>query len=88
MTLAPLGVVAGAEGEGVAVIDVSPDGPAAEHGIKAGDVILAVGDKPVASPADVRKALADARSANKRTVLMRLRSGDAMRFVALPIANT
>ena len=48
---------------------------------------LDVGGKTVSTPADVRKALADARTDKKRTVLMRMKSGDATRFVAIPIAG-
>jgi serine protease Do len=87
LTLAPAGKVAGASGPGVVVTDVDQNGPAAERGFKTGDVILDVGGAQVTSPADVRKALADAKSAGKRTVLMRVKSGDATRFVALPVGN-
>ena len=87
LTLAPAGKVAGAAGEGVVVTGVDPEGRAADHGFKTGDVILDVGGKAVSTPADVRKALADARADKKRTVLMRLKSGDATRFVAIPIAG-
>ncbi|HEV2957714.1 MAG TPA: serine peptidase, partial [Xanthobacteraceae bacterium] len=54
-------------------------------GFKSGDVILEVAGKPVASVAEVRKALADARGDGKRAVLMRVKSGDTTRFVALPV---
>jgi len=87
LMLAPAGKVAGGGGEGVVVTGVDPDGRAADHGIKTGDVILDVGGKTVSTPADVRKALADARTDKKRTVLMRMKSGDATRFVAIPIAG-
>ena len=87
LTLAPAGGVAGAGSDGVVVTKVDPDGPAAEHGFKSGDVILEVGGKAVSSPADVRKALADARGENKRAVLMRVKSGDQTRFIALPLGR-
>ena len=83
LTLAP----AAAGGEGVVVTEVDPDGPAASHGIKSGDVIIDVGGKPVSTPADVRKALADARTDGKRAVLIRVKSGDTTRFVALPLGR-
>jgi serine protease Do len=87
LTLSPAGGVAGAGSEGVVVTAVDPDGPAATHGFKSGDVILEVAGKAVSSPADVRKALADARSDGKRAVLMRIKSGDTTRFVALPLGR-
>ncbi len=84
LQIAPASTVAGSGSEGVVVTGVAPDGPAAERGFKTGDVILEVAGKPVSNPADVRKALEDARKDNKRTVLMRVKSGDNTRFVALP----
>jgi serine protease Do len=84
LQLAPADSVAGGSSEGVVVTGVDPNGPAAERGFKTGDVILEVGGKAVSTPADVRKALADARKDGKRTVLMRVKSGDGSRFVALP----
>jgi serine protease Do len=87
LTLAPAGSVGGAGSQGVVVTAVDPNGVAAENGFKTGDVILDVAGKTVASPADVRKALTDARSQGKRNVLMRVKSGEATKFVALPIGN-
>ncbi|HWM49135.1 MAG TPA: Do family serine endopeptidase [Xanthobacteraceae bacterium] len=87
LSLAPASRVAGAGAQGVVVTDVDSDGPAAERGFKTGDVILEVGGAKVESPADISKAVADARSAGKRTILMRVKSGDATRFVALPVGN-
>lgn len=84
LQLAPAASVAGSGSEGVVVTRVAPDSPAAERGFKTGDVILEVAGKAVSNPADVRKALDDARRENKRTVLMRVKSGEGTRFVALP----
>jgi serine protease Do len=85
LNLAPAKDVAGSGDQGVAVVGVDPNGPAAERGIKTGDVILEVGGKTVANTAEVRKALSDARTAGKNTVLLRVKTAEAMRFVALPI---
>ena len=85
LNLAPAKDVAGSGDQGVAVVGVDPNGPAAERGIKTGDVILDVGGKAVANTAEVRKALSDARTAGKNTVLLRVKSAEATRFVALPI---
>ena len=84
LQLAPASTVAGSGSEGVVVTGVSRNGPAAERGFKTGDVILEVAGKAVSNPADVRKALDDARKDNKRTVLLRVKSGEGTRFVALP----
>jgi serine protease Do len=72
---------------GVVVTNVDPDGPAAERGFKVGDVILEVSGASVSKPAEVSKAIADARGGGKRTVLMRVKSGEQTRFVAVPVGN-
>ncbi|MFZ0837758.1 MAG: Do family serine endopeptidase, partial [Xanthobacteraceae bacterium] len=87
LSLAPANQVAGSNGEGVVVTQVDPNGPAAERGFKTGDVILDVGGTTVANPADVKKALSDAKTSGKKTVLMRVKSEAGTRFVALPIGN-
>jgi len=87
LTLAPAGSIAGAGKEGVVVTDVDPKSAAADRGFKEGDVILEVAGKTVASAGDVREALEAARSDNKNSVLIRVRSGGSSRFVAIPIAK-
>jgi serine protease Do len=87
LTLAPADNVSGAGSSGVVITDIDPDGVAASHGMKTGDVILQVGDKTVSNPADVRNALIEARKDGKRTVLFRVKSGDSLRFVALPLGR-
>ena len=36
---------------------------------------------------DVRKAFADARTGGKRTVLLRVKSGEGTRFLAVPLGR-
>jgi len=73
-------------GEGVVVTQVDPNGTAGER-FQTGDVILDVNGKAVSSPADVREAVSDARSGGRKSVLMRVKSAQGMRFVAVPIGN-
>jgi serine protease Do len=87
LTLAPSGKASGSGGQGVVVTGVSTGGVAAEHGFQVGDVILEVGGKPVTTPAEVRKRLADARTEGKHVVLFRVKSGEGTKFVALPLGN-
>ncbi len=87
LTLAPANSVAGAGKDGVVVTDVDPNSPSAERGFKEGDVILEVGGKLVATPGEVREAVTTARAENKNSVLVRVRSGDSSRFVALPVSK-
>jgi serine protease Do len=87
LTLAPANEVGGAGNRGVAITAVDPNGPAAEHGLQTGDVILNVGGKSVSTPDDVRQELASMQKAGKNTVLMRVKSGDSTRFVAVPFGK-
>jgi serine protease Do len=87
LQLAPAAEVSGAGDEGVVVTAVEPDSPAAERGLQAGNVILEIGGKPVASASDVREALKEAKAQDKHQVLMRVKMGDATRFVAVPFAK-
>jgi len=87
LTLAPANDVGGAGNQGVAVTAVDPNGPAAEHGIKTGDVILDIAGKTVSKPEDVRQELASLNKDGKHTVLLRLKSGDATKFVAVPLGK-
>jgi serine protease Do len=88
LTLAPAGQVAGSGNEGVVVTNVDPNGLAADHGFKTGDVILDVGGKKVGNPGEVRDAIRDAQKDGKRTVLMRVKSGgEGTKFVALRLGK-
>jgi serine protease Do len=87
LQVAPANEVSGAGEKGIVVTAVDPDGPAAEQGILTGNVILEVGGKAVAGADDVRNALREAKSQGKHQVLMRLKMGEATRFVALPLGN-
>src|SRR5216684_1787225 len=73
-------------GDGVVVTQVDPNGTASDQ-FQAGDVILDVNGKAVSSPADVRKAVSDAQSDGKRSVLMRVKSNQGTRFIAVTIGN-
>ncbi|MDO9413998.1 MAG: Do family serine endopeptidase [Pseudolabrys sp.] len=87
LTLAPAARVAGAGNDGVVVTGVDPSGAAVEQGFATGDVILEVAGKAVSSPADVRNAIATAKTGGKRTVLLRVKKGENTRFVALPVGQ-
>jgi serine protease Do len=87
LTLAPANEVARSGDKGVVIVRVDPTGLAADHGLQAGDVILDVSSKPVSTGSDVVEALADAQAQGKRGVLMRVKTSDGVRFVALPTGN-
>jgi serine protease Do len=69
-------------GEGVLVGDVAADSPAAEAGIKAGDVILQVNRKPVTSVEQVKKEIAAIPAGKPLLLLVRPADGNE-RFAAL-----
>ena len=69
------------------VTEVDPKSAAAERGFKEGDVILEVAGKSVTNAGDVREAINAARSDNKNSVLMRVKTGGSSRFVAVPLAQ-
>jgi serine protease Do len=85
-TLAKLGLtLRPARGQGgVMVADVDPDGAAADKGLREGDVILEVAGKPVSRPSEVAEAINAARSDGKKSVLLRVKSGEGERFLTLP----
>lgn len=87
LTVAPADSVAGAGSRGVVVTAVEPDSPAADIGMQTGNVILDVGGKAVSSPADIRNELTEMRKAGKKSVLMRLKSGNATKYVAMPLGH-
>jgi len=87
LTVAPAKSVAGAGKEGVVITNVNSDGASAERGLKEGDVILEVAGKSVTTADDIRKELSTARADKKNSVLIRVRSGDSSRFVALPVGK-
>ena len=87
MTVAPVDKVEGAGKKGVVVTEVDPKSAAADRGFKKGAVILEVAGKSVATPSDVREAIEAAGTDKKNSVLMRLRSGEASHYVAVPLGN-
>jgi serine protease Do len=75
--------VTGAGKDGAVVTDLDPDGPAAQKGLRQGDVILDISGKQVGGPEDVVKALSDAKKDGRRAVLLRVKTGDNTHFLAL-----
>lgn len=75
------------DNEGVLVTDIDPNGQAAESGLQRGDIILEVGNSAVSSPAAVEKMMADAKASGLKAVLLRIKSGERTRFVALSFAS-
>ncbi|WP_170984196.1 DegQ family serine endoprotease [Rhodoligotrophos defluvii] len=75
------------DGTGVTIVDVDPNGAAAEKGLQEGDRIVEVGGKQVKSPAELRSAL-DTAGKDRKSVLLLVRRGDNQLFVALPLSRS
>jgi serine protease Do len=82
-----LGMLVAPAGDGVVVTNVDPDGIAAEQGVKTGDVILQAAGKKVGTVSDLRGVIDAAQKAGKHTVLMRVKSADGIKFVAMPVGR-
>ena len=82
LTLVPSSMVPGGEKAGVTVAEVDQDGIAAQKGLSVGDVILEANGKPLAKPSDLKTALAAAKEDGK-PVLLRVKSGDNVHYLAL-----
>lgn len=70
---------------GVVVTAVDGNGPAADKGIRAGDVIVEVAQEDVASPADVADQVAEAKRRGRKTVLVLIEGQNGLRFVAVKL---
>jgi serine protease Do len=73
--------------KGVVVTSVDPGSPAAERGLRPGDVIEEVNHQAVEKPADFTKAIEAARKeSGKKPALLLVANGEGMaRFVAVPV---
>ncbi|MDP6574070.1 MAG: Do family serine endopeptidase [Rhodospirillales bacterium] len=73
--------------KGVVVVAVDEDGPAAEKGIRPGDVVVEVGQQEVTTPGEVLEMVIKTRESGRKSVLMLLEGQGGLRFVALRIAQ-
>jgi serine protease Do len=85
--LAPADKVEGAGSRGVVVMGVDPQSAAATKGVQQGDVILDAGGQVVSRPGDVDGAITRAKESGKRAVLLRLKTAQGTRYVALPLGQ-
>ena len=85
LSLAPASEL-GKGGTGVAIAGIEPSSPAAETGLRQGDVITGASGKTVSTAEDVRKAVADAKREGRRTVLLQVERDGQSHYVAVPFA--
>jgi serine protease Do len=75
---------------GVVVVDVAPEGPAGDNGLRVGDVVTEVGQERVTSPAEIARKVEQAKSAGRSSVLLLVEQGGRRgqpAFMALRIAK-
>ena len=70
---------------GVLVVAVDSDGPAAEKGVRPGDVLVEVGQESVSTPQAVAERVEAARAEGRKTVLMLVHNSGELRFVAVSL---
>jgi serine protease Do len=76
----------GKDTKGVIVLEVDPASPAAEKGVKVGDVIVEAAQEAVTSIDDITKSIDKVKKAGRKAVLLRLEDGKGdLRFVAVPV---
>jgi serine protease Do len=70
---------------GVVVTEVANDSPAAEKGVRPGDVVVEVAQEEVKNPGQVAAKIEEAKKAGRKSILLLIdRAGD-LRFVALRV---
>jgi serine protease Do len=71
------------ESKGVVVVEVAKDSPAAEKGLKPGDVIMEAAQQEIKSAGQVASRIDDARKLGRKSILLLVERQGDLRFVAL-----
>ncbi|MGE0764913.1 MAG: Do family serine endopeptidase [Hyphomicrobiaceae bacterium] len=83
-----VGAAPDAKDDGVVIKDIDGDSDAALKGLRTGDVILEVQGRAIKSPDDVIAGVKKARDDGRKAVLLRVKQGDTVRFVAVQLKST
>ncbi|MEW6122636.1 MAG: DegQ family serine endoprotease [Pseudomonadota bacterium] len=71
---------------GVVILNVDRNSAAADKGLKTGQVVLEVGQEPVASPEDIQKRIDDLKKSNRSHALLLVTDSDGQnRYAAIPL---
>lgn len=73
------------EAEGVAILSVDAEGPAAEKGIRTGELIVEVSQKEVTHPDEIKKAVKKAVENKQKSLLLLIDGEEGLRFVAVKL---
>src|SRR5204862_7359306 len=71
------------DSKGVVVVDVAKDSPAAEKGLKAGDVIVEAAQEEIKSAGQVVGKIDDAKKADRKSILLLVERQGDLRCVAV-----
>ncbi|OIR06261.1 putative periplasmic serine endoprotease DegP-like precursor [mine drainage metagenome] len=74
--------------KGVVVTTVNPDGPAADKGLRPGDVISSLDNEPVKTPAELISRIEHARRDGRHTVLLFVQNGNDMHYLPLKLDDS
>ncbi len=85
LEVAPAAELRGGGAEGLYVTAIDPSGTAAQKGLRRGDVILEASGQPVNTRGELSAAFDAARKDGRKSVLLRVKSAEGTRFVALPL---
>jgi serine protease Do len=75
------------QAQGVVVVEVAQNTPGAAQGLRAGDLLVAVGSVAVGAPEEVAPQVANAKKAGRKNLLIRVERESNFRFIAMPIEN-
>lgn len=77
-----------ANSSGAAVVSVRPNSDAGNKGLKAGDIITQIDKKPVLDSDDVQNYINQAINENRRPVLLQIKDGEQLHYVAVKLNQT
>ncbi|MFO1169376.1 MAG: Do family serine endopeptidase [Hyphomicrobiaceae bacterium] len=90
LSLAPASTLSqegGQAQDGVLITRVGDGSEASAKGLQSGDIILEVAGDKVMAPSDVSKSIDGAKAKGRKAVLLRVKTGDQERFVALTLGK-
>ena len=75
------------KGQGVRIAGINQSSDAAQKGLRTGDIVLRVGDHATNSAADLKSAVAEAKKAGKKSVLLFVARGEQHTFIPVEIGE-
>lgn len=85
LEVAPASELRGRGAEGLIVVGLDPSGAAAQKGLRQGDVILEANGQSLRARGDLQAAIDAVKKEGKKSVLLRVKSAEGTRFVALSV---